>query len=119
MPKRGVRCEVLRSQSSTDLLPDLQHVDALVPATTVRPIQRPAKPHVDEVDHAEAHAAADGDPRSQMESEEEPAAGEDGVALIEDIEEDSADYLKLLMRRPNRRKSHSEAPSPRTELKFS
>ena len=49
--------------------------------------------HVIEADHAEADATADGDAHSQMEAEEEPAAGD--VALIEDMEEDSADASEI------------------------
>jgi uncharacterized protein (TIGR02300 family) len=69
---------------------------ALVPATTVRAYQGPAKRRVVEPDHAELDVAADGDARSQMEAEEEPAAGDDDVALIEDIEEDSADVSEII-----------------------
>jgi uncharacterized protein (TIGR02300 family) len=68
---------------------------ALVPATTVRAYQGPARQRV-EADHAAVGAAADGDAHSQMEAEEEPAAGEGDVALIEDIEEDSADVSEII-----------------------
>lgn len=101
--QRGTKCTCQNEECGARFY-DLNHqpivcpicntIYARVPATTVRPFQGPA--HVDEVGHAEAHAAADGDARSQMQSEEEPAAGEDGVALIEDIEEDSADVSEII-----------------------
>jgi hypothetical protein len=83
------------------ICPICKTIYALVPATTVRAYQGPAKRHVAESDHAEADAAAGGDAHSQMEVEKEPAAGEDDVILIEDIEEDSADVSdKSLVCRP-------------------
>jgi hypothetical protein len=54
------------------------------------------KRHVVEADHVEADAAPDGDVQSKMGAEEEPPAGEDDVALIEDMEEDSPDVSEII-----------------------
>jgi uncharacterized protein (TIGR02300 family) len=76
------------------ICPICNAIYALVPAPAVRAYQGSAKRHVVEADHAEADAAADGDAHFQMEAEEEPAAGD--VALIEDMEENSADVSEII-----------------------
>jgi hypothetical protein len=80
-----------------------------VPATTVRAYQGLSKRRVVEADHAEVDLAADGDARSQMKAEQEPAAEDDDVALIEDIDEDSADVSEIIDA-PTEPEEHSEAP---------
>jgi hypothetical protein len=74
------------------ICPICDAVYALVPATTVRAYQGPAKRHIVEADHVEV----DGDAHSQRENEEESAAEEDDVVLIEDIEENAADVSEII-----------------------